>query len=108
MPDILLYTVSGILIVSTVAGAVASLLVIAVRVADTSLGENSLTTRAGRRLLRLYPVRQLAHWLGYHRLYDIAFAAMARDRYYQEEARKIAEEFAIADRQAFQIAEQYR
>ena len=36
---------------------------------------------------------------------DRAFAAMADDEEYQAEARQIAEEFAIADWEAFQLAE---
>jgi hypothetical protein len=108
MSELALKSILLVAIVSTVVGALASLLVIAVRLANTRLGEHLLTRRAGRALLRLYPVRQLAHWLDYNLLHSVAFAEMAQDQSYQEEVRKIESEFAIADWQAFQIAEQSR
>jgi hypothetical protein len=103
MSDATINVVLVITMVFAVAGALVSLLVIALRIANTRLGEHLLTTRGGRSLLRLYPVRQMAHWLDDNLLYDIAFVDMAQDHSYQVEARRSADEFAIADWEAFQL-----
>ena len=107
MSEVTLKAVLFILIISTVAGALASLLVIAVRVANTRLGKKMLITSAGRTLLRVYGVKQLIHRLDRNLLYEIAFAEMAHDQAYQDEARRLAAEFVSSDWEAFQIAEQY-
>ena len=57
-----------------------------------------------------FVVRALRHELAAQKraAVDAAFVAMAGDRAYQEEARKIAEEFAVADAEAFRLAEHTR
>lgn len=114
MVEVVLKVTLLTLVVSAGVGALASLLVIVARVADTRLGKSMLNTRAGKRLLRTHAVNYLAHRLVYNQiqfwdsLTDADFSKMAHDQDYQKEAKALADAFARADWEAFQIGEQFQ
>lgn len=112
MVEVVVKVILLTLVVSAGVGALASLLVIAVRVADTRLTKIWLNTSAGKSLLSLQAVNYLAHRLVHNRFWDsladVEFSKMAHDRDYQKEAKAVAEAFAGADWEAFQIREQSR